>query len=98
MDRLVRRLNTFPDSHANDMEQLRRVLGQGETETVLRIAHMLGLAKIQGMAQDLEAALCEGRLESVEPLVATIEAASIAIIAAIRNHPAREFPAAGVTG
>lgn len=59
---------------------------------------MLGLANIQGMVQDLEAALREGQLESVEPLAAAIEAASIAIIAAIHNLPARKFPAAGVTG
>jgi two-component system sensor histidine kinase/response regulator len=95
-DFLLRLLQTFVKTHADDMAGCRRARGAGDTTTARRIAHtlkgsaaMLGLERLRMLATDLEAAIQDGRDEAVASLAGAISEDQAAIAAAVTELEAK---------
>ncbi|MBL8487893.1 MAG: PAS domain S-box protein [Rhodocyclaceae bacterium] len=90
---LARLLRTFAETHAGDMDELRRLLAAGARQEGRRLAHTLkgasgtlGLSTVQRAAAALEAALRDPGVASVpETMLAALEMALAEAVADIRN-------------
>ena len=89
--RLLKFLQRFRDEHADDARRIRQFLLEGQHEDAVRTAHTLkgllgtfGLAKLNNLATDLEAALRSG---NGKPLLARLEADLDALVTSLKLLP-----------
>jgi PAS domain S-box-containing protein len=94
MNAYVSILRRFIESHARDMETLRRIYGQGDLTEARRIAHSLkgasgslGMVIVRQLASDLEMALrAEQPAEIILPMAASLEDEHGKLTAAIQQR------------
>ena len=89
---LLRLLQAFVSTHANDMAEFRHARSAGDTNTARRIAHtlkgtaaMLGLEHLRRLVIDLETTMQAGQDDVVASLAATIDEDLSVIAAAVQE-------------
>ena len=78
-DLLMRLLQQFEKSHADDVTTLRRLLNQGDSATAKKLIHTLkgvagnlGIEKLHQAAKELESEMNENNLQQLEALLAEV--------------------------